>query len=259
MKPLDGLVAHFPPALHDKRLAILREYLQYEILRLLFTSRLGYRFTFLGGTALRIAYGTDRFSEDLDFDNDGLTREEFEQTLEKVATGLKLLDYPCEITFTHKAAYHCAVRFPSLLYKYELSGHKEARLMIKVDTEAQGFAYTREVRRVVGFGVAADVAVVPLDLLCAMKVAAVLGRRRPKGRDYYDLSWCLRRTTPNYGYLGARLGIDTPQALRARVAAHTAAFDFDALARDVRPFLLRDEDVAAVAGFRESWAGVGLG
>lgn len=250
MKPLNELLAYYSPELHEKHaLSILREYLQYEMLRLLFASRHGSHFTFLGGPALRIGYGTERFSEDLDFDNEGLTREQFEYTLGKVARGLELIDYPCNLHFTYKGAYHCAVRFPSLLYKYGLSPHKEARLMIKVDTEAQDYDYTREVRQVTGLGVAADIAIVPLSLLCAMKVAAVLGRRRPKGRDFYDLSWCLERTTPDYGYLGQKLGIRTEEKLRARVQAHTADFDFGALARDVGPFLMRGEDEERVRGF----------
>ena len=259
MRPLDELLAHYPGELHATHAKdILREYLQYEMLRLLFASRHGAKFTFLGGTALRLAYGTDRFSEDLDFDNHGLTREEFEYTLGRVARGLELIDYPCRLHFTYKGAYHCAVKFPALLHTYGMSPHKEARLMIKVDTEAQDYAYEREVRQVSGLGVAADVAVVPLDLLCAMKIAAVLGRRRPKGRDYYDLSWCLQRTTPDYGYLGAKLGLPDAAALRAQLETHVADVDFEALARDVAPFMMVEADLERVRGFREGFAGARL-
>ena len=226
------------------------------MLRALFASRHGAKFTFLGGTALRLAYGTDRFSEDLDFDNHGLSRDGFEYALHRVKRALELIDYACELTFTYKQAFHCAVRYTRLLHRYELSGHKEARLVIKVDTEAQGFAYEREVRQLRGLGVHADVAVVPLPLLCAMKVGAVLGRRRPKGRDFYDLSWCLERVRPDPAYLAAKLGIASWAELVARVAAHTADFDFAALARDVRPFLLREADVARVRDFPAMWAGL---
>ena len=253
MKPLDDLVRFYPSQIRDRQVAILREYLQYEMLQLLFAARYGSGLTFIGGTALRLAYGTDRFSEDLDFDNQHLTKDEFEHTLMRVQRGLELIDYPCELTFTYKAAYHCAVRFPSLLYKYELSGHKEARLMIKVVTEPQHYSYQREVRQITGLGVTADIAVVPLDVLCAMKVAAVLGRRRPKGRDFYDLSWCLERTQPDYGYLSEKLGIDDRKALRERVFAHTADFDFEALARDVQPFMMRETDLERVLKFPQQF------
>ena len=159
MRPLPTLLAEFPEELHAKHsLDILREYLQHEMLKAVFASRYGYKFTFLGGTALRLCYRTDRFSEDLDFDNVGLTREEFEHTLGKVARALELVGYPCELHFTYKGAYHCSVRFPALLYQYGMSPHKEARLLIKVDTEAQGHDYARAVVPVRGFGVACEVA-----------------------------------------------------------------------------------------------------
>ncbi len=258
MRPLPELLAYFPSELQDKQLDILREYMQYEMLKVLFGTRHGHKFTFLGGTALRIVYGTERFSEDLDFDNVGLTREEFEHTLKQLQRGMALLDYPCELSFTYKGAFHCAVRYPSLVFRYGLSGHKEARLMVKVDTEKQDYPYTRNVTQVTGFGVAADVAAVPPALLCSMKVAAVLGRRRAKGRDFYDLSWLLERTTPDYGYLAERFGITNAGGLRACMSAHTGGFDFGRLAQDVAPSLLRRADIGRVEGFREMWAAATL-
>lgn len=46
---------------------IVREEYEMIILRQLFESELGKLFVFKGGTALRLAYGSPRFSEDLDF------------------------------------------------------------------------------------------------------------------------------------------------------------------------------------------------
>ena len=51
---------------------ILVEYIQCEILDSLFKQKEGISLSFIGGTALRIVYGGNRFSEDLDFDNFGL-------------------------------------------------------------------------------------------------------------------------------------------------------------------------------------------
>lgn len=56
----------------QKRLGISQEQIvreEYEmiLLKQLFESRLGKSFVFKGGTALRLAYGSPRFSEDLDF------------------------------------------------------------------------------------------------------------------------------------------------------------------------------------------------
>lgn len=46
---------------------IIREEYEMIILKQLFESEVGKSFVFKGGTALRLAYGSERFSEDLDF------------------------------------------------------------------------------------------------------------------------------------------------------------------------------------------------
>jgi predicted nucleotidyltransferase component of viral defense system len=57
----------YPPQLHSFGSFLLREYLQYKILALIFNSDFATKFAFLGGTCLRIVHQTNRFSEDLDF------------------------------------------------------------------------------------------------------------------------------------------------------------------------------------------------
>ena len=193
---------------------MLREYLQYEILKMIFESKHASAYTFLGGTCLRLAYGTERFSEDLDFDNVGLTATDFEETGRAVQKGLELLGYKTRIKFSHKDAFHCKVTFPGILYDYGLSGHKEARIFIKLDSEKQDYDYQRELVRIQKFGVDTDIFVTPPDLLVSQKIAAVLGRKRPKGRDFYDLTWLLTQGhTPDYGYLNLRLGLADPAAV----------------------------------------------
>lgn len=249
----------YPEFLRDEKVQLLREYLQYEILQLISRSKYGDRYIFLGGTCLRIVYQSERFSEDLDFDNKDLTQEDFEATAATVKRGLELLGYTVTVKFTYRGAFHCAIRFPGILFDYELSGHKEARLLIKLDTEKQHYDYRPKLVRIRNMGVDADIFAVPESLLCAQKIAAVLGRKRPKGRDFYDLSYLLPTHKPDIGYLRQYFDIDSPDALRRRVGEHTARFDFDALARDVEPFLFHGKDAEAVADFPQFWETVDLG
>ena len=51
---------------------LLREYLQYKILGIMFSSRYAEKFTFIGGTALRILFQHSLFSEYIDFDIMGI-------------------------------------------------------------------------------------------------------------------------------------------------------------------------------------------
>jgi predicted nucleotidyltransferase component of viral defense system len=75
----------------EKRLGISQEQIvreEYEmiILKTLFESEVGESFVFTGGTALRLAHGSPRFSEDLDFSIIGdFDRKKLKQSLEKIA------------------------------------------------------------------------------------------------------------------------------------------------------------------------------
>jgi len=59
----------------------LVEYLQCEILDSLFRQKKSEKISFIGGTATRIVYGSTRFSEDLDFDNFGLSFTDFDKLI----------------------------------------------------------------------------------------------------------------------------------------------------------------------------------
>ena len=258
MKALEQLTTEFPPIVQNRGEDILREYLQYEILRILFNSKHGYKFTFLGGTCIRIVHDSERFSEDLDFDNEGLTVEEFEMTAATIQRELGLLGYTTTIKFTYKGAYHCALKFPGLQYQYGLSGHKEARLLLKIDTEKQGYDYRADIVRLVKFGVDTEIRAVPIELLLSQKITAAIGRKRSKGRDFYDLIFLLARAKPDYGYLTDRLGVANAAELRAYVAERIAAFDFDALSDDVKAYLFVRTDEDRVRNFRAFWQTVPL-
>ncbi|MGB3547130.1 MAG: nucleotidyl transferase AbiEii/AbiGii toxin family protein [Saprospiraceae bacterium] len=258
MKNIEEIRGYYPVELQDRQENLLREYLQYEILKILFESAHGHKFTFLGGTCLRIVYGTERFSEDLDFDNVGLSKEEFEETAATIQDRLAELGYEAHLKFAYKGAFHCNVRFPGLLFHYQLSGHKEARVLIKIDTEKQHFEYDRSMVDLDKFGVQARIAAVPLSLLCSMKIAAVMGRKRPKGRDFYDLIWILARTTPDYAYTQDRFNVSTAEGLRELVRERIAPFDFEMLMRDVEPFLFDREVLSTVRNFPAFWEDVRL-
>lgn len=248
----------FPEYLHSEKEFLLREYLQYEILKIIFSSKYAHKFTFLGGTCLRICYHTDRFSEDLDFDNVGLDQAEFEETARIIKRQMYLLGFDIELRYAYKGAYHCNIKFPGILYNYKISGHQEAKLLIKMDTEKQHYDYDRALIKLDKFGIQTEILAVPLPLLASQKIAAIMGRKRAKGRDFYDLHWILQYVTPDFGYLDARFKVTTAGGLRQLVTDHIATFDFDQLADDVQPFLFKLIDVEYVRRFPSFWESVRL-
>ena len=67
----------YPENLRSFKRNILREYLQYKILEIIFNSGTAPKLSFIGGTSLRIVHENTRFSEDLDFDNFNLKESDF--------------------------------------------------------------------------------------------------------------------------------------------------------------------------------------
>lgn len=95
----------YPPQLHSFGSFLLREYLQHKILALLFNSDYALKFAFLGGTCLRIVHQTNRFSEDLDFDNFNLLPEDFEQVAVIIQEGLEREGLLIEMEQVYKGAF----------------------------------------------------------------------------------------------------------------------------------------------------------
>ncbi len=249
----------YPANLQGYERAILREYLQVKILQGIFESKQASQVTFIGGTALRILYDNQRFSEDIDLDNHGLSWDEFGDMIQKVKRLLIAEGFLVETQKVAKGAYHCYIRFPELLFAQGLSPLLAQKLLIRVDAAAQGYDYQAEIKILNKFDVFTQIRVAPLPLLLSHKLFAVVNRKRPKGRDFYDITYLLGRTKPDYRYLQAKLAVNSPDELRRLIADRIAAYDFEFLASDVTPFLLEAAQVKRVKMFDLFWQQVDLG
>jgi predicted nucleotidyltransferase component of viral defense system len=239
--------------------AIVREYLQYKILQAVFESKQASNLSFLGGTALRIVHGNSRFSEDIDLDNFGLSWKAFGDLIQRVKLSLELEGFLVETSMVAKDAYHCDLRFPELLFEQGLSPHQQEKILIQLDTVAQGYDYLPEVKILNKFDVFTEIRVTPLNILLSQKILTAVNRKRPKGRDFYDITFLFSKTKPDIDYLNQKMGITSPEALRDEFLHKIEDFDFDALAVDVAPFLITKEQVKRVVKFREFWKQVEMG
>lgn len=252
MISLDTIESYYSAQEKPFSRAILREYLQYKILEIIFNSKVGRQLSFLGGTSLRILHGNQRFSEDLDFDNFGLKKEdEFESLAEEVKRGLELQGYTVEIRNVFKGAFHSYIRLPEILFDNRLAVMKEEKILIQIDTFAQGYQYQPAPAIINRFDVFTEVLSTPIAILLSQKIYAALNRKRAKGRDFFDIVFLLGRTKPDYGFLELKLGIKSREELLQALANGLVGFDFDALAADVEPFLLNRSDLKKVSMFRE--------
>ena len=74
-------------------------------------------------------------------------------------------------------------------------------LRIRVDTAQQGFAYEPALKLLNKFDVFAGVRVTPIAILLSLEITAAMERKRPKGRDFFDITFLLGQVKPNYAFL----------------------------------------------------------
>lgn len=251
MLDLSQIESFYPQPLRVFKKNILREYLQYKILDVIYDSNYAVKLAFMGGTALRIIHGSNRFSEDLDFDNFNLTKTEFEEIGELVRKRLVLEGYSIETRNVFKDAFHCYISILNILYENKISQHKEEKLMIRLDTEPQGITYSLEKVIINKFDIFTRINVVPASTLLSQKIFAILNRKRTMGRDLFDTVYLFNRTTPNFDYLRLHTNIKNMAELKDILLAKCDKLDFKLLSRDVEPFLVNPGDSKKVLLFRD--------
>lgn len=230
---------------------ILREYLQYKILETIFDSNEGREISFMGGTALRIIHSSGRFSEDLDFDNRGISKEEFPELAGKIKRSLELEGYKVELKNSTDGVFRSYIKIKEILYKYGLSQHPAEKLTIQLDMEPQDFEYNPDKKIINKFDIFIRGNIVPLDILLAQKITAIFTRPRAMGRDFYDTIFLLGQTKPNIKYLHDKLKINDYAELKKKLIRKIRNLDFKKLAEDINPFLINPKDKKRVLLFKE--------
>lgn len=252
MISLDQILNSYPENLRAFKESILKEYLQYKILNSIFSSEHANKLAFLGGTALRIVYGSTRFSEDLDFDNFALNEEEFTNLSKIIQKDLMLEGLEVEVNTVTKNAYRIKIRIPKLLFDSGLSDMTEHKVLIQVDTVPQNFEYEIEKPLLNKFDVFTQINAVPKDLLLAQKIFASVNRKRIMGRDFFDIVFLHGLgAKPNFAYLKKNIGVADQVELKKYLLEKTASLNFEDLANDVEPLLFDPRDKKKVLLFRD--------
>ena len=224
---------------------------------------------FYGGTALRIFYGLDRFSEDLDFSllksDPAFDLSSFTQVVqdELGAYGLEMTvqekikrnDSPVKSAFIKGGTQMHLLKIASVQPPVSgINPREQLRIKLEVDTEPPGGA-TFEMKyqlRPVPY----SVRLYAPSSLFAGKVHALLCRSwktRVKGRDFYDYVWFLSQSIPvSLAHLAERMkqtghlsadGVLTEAGLKDRLRKRFAAIDFAQARKDVLPFIKNSEAV----------------
>ena len=229
---------------------ILKEYLQLMILDHLASTPYINKVSFIGGTNLRLIQGIDRFSEDLDFDCKDLSEEEFMAMTDSVVNYLQQNNIDVETRDKANpklTAFRRNLYFPEMLFNLKLTCHREERLLLKIEAQDQGVVYQSEVATVNRMGFFFNIQVPPLDVLCAMKFAAILDRQ--KGRDFYDAIFLLSKTKPNMDFLKERVGIGSIDDLKFAIADRMQEIDLNQKKRDFAHLLFNESNADRILSF----------
>lgn len=241
----------------------LREILQEIALCGLWRARFYEKVAFYGGTALRMLYGLDRFSEDIDFSliepDPGFSLEHYLRSLESelAAWGFAATIEPKKKT--SKSAIESAflkTNTREQLLRITASpetaamihSRRELKIKIEVDTDppADAATETKFLLQPIPFSVRAY----SPPSMFAGKMHAALCRgwkSRVKGRDWYDLVWFVARETHlDLSHLEARMrqsghyADDVPLdegRFRRLLIERVENLDVDAARSDVERFL----------------------
>ena len=231
--------------------SMLREYLQYKTLQYIYESNFGSCLVFMGGTAIHIFHGCDRFSEYLDFDNRGLTEENFSDLGKYLVRRFSLEGVECRADLRCTGVLTVRLRFSGILQEWELSGHADELMMIKIDAFPQNYECRPSIRLLNRLDVIAKIPVIPPSVLLSMKLCAILSRKRLMGRDVYDASWLLGQTRPDLSYLADKTGIKDETELAERLGARIRSVPMENLMRDVEPFVPESSGLLRVETFME--------
>lgn len=251
MLDLRQIESFYPESLRIFGRSLLREYLQYKILEIIFDSKYGNKLSFMGGTAIHMIHFNTRFSKDLDFDNLGLNRVEFESLGQLIKDKLELQGCSLETRAVIKKAFRLYLRISELLFSNNLSKDPREKIHLQVDTEPQRFEYSTNKILINKFDVFGRISVVPVDILLAQKIHCIFKRKRPMGRDFYDALFLMGKTKPNLNYVKQKLQIESFPELKSRMVWRCKGLNFRQLAKDVEPFLFEPADSKKVLFFAQ--------
>jgi predicted nucleotidyltransferase component of viral defense system len=171
---------------------VAREYCQHLFLSAFYRQAGSEKVMFKGGTALRIAFGSPRFSEDLDFSGFGVTVGSIETWVLEARGEIEQQGIGVQLTESKPTSGGYLANLDCKLHDYpvriltEISLRAQAKGRARQpDIHGQGMLITPD------FLPAYTLMLLPESLLIEEKLNALLSRAKP--RDYYDVYFLLRK------------------------------------------------------------------
>lgn len=270
MSAIEEIIKLYNPKTIDENKSILREIIQSIVLVGLSKTDFFKKASFYGGTALRIFYNLNRYSEDLDFTlnyvDDKFTLEPYIESIKNVSKsyGLDLeisvkkkqVSSPVESAFAKLNTYQTSINL-KLNEKLTKLLHKDEVLKVKFEIDCEPAVGFKTENRWIDIPEFAPIIVLDEASLFAGKIHAILCRNYKntvKGRDFYDFLFYVKRgTSPNLEYLKNKL-VNTGKisendlfdidVLKEMLINRFKQVDFEQVKDDTKRFIINSEDLS---------------
>jgi predicted nucleotidyltransferase component of viral defense system len=239
-----------------------REIIQYIALAGLARSDFFEKASFYGGTALRILYGMERFSEDIDFSlNEKNNNFSLERYFHYIVDECNLLNLHVDLSIKDKVNPNAVesaflkdnTEWSVVTFKDKISGiMPDVKIKIEIDRNPPlNFEVEQKlITKPYSFYLTA----MREEFLFAGKMHALLFREwktRIKGRDWYDMEWYIRRGTKlHLGHLETRAKESahfpadksmTTKTLKQLLKDKIDRLDVESALMDIRRFVVHQE------------------
>ncbi|WP_338731487.1 nucleotidyl transferase AbiEii/AbiGii toxin family protein [Mangrovimonas cancribranchiae] len=258
-------IEEYNPQNEEEILSALREIMQEITLAALSRTDFFEKAAFYGGTALRIFYGLDRYSEDLDFSllnpDANFSIEPYFKAIQDEFTSLGLTVSIKEKKKTKQTAVDSAflkaetiwqeIILEDIIKETGVRSNKTLKIKIEVDRQPPLHFETEEKLLLRPFSFYVKCFTKPS--LFAGKMHALLFRKwknRVKGRDWYDIEWYVKKSIPlDVNHFLARAkdtkdweddNISKEQVIEL-LEAKIESVSFDSIKEDVVRFIKNDE------------------
>jgi len=257
MNVFDQMISRYEIKTNDDYINAHHEVMQQIALAGLYRGGFFNKAAFYGGTCLRIFYGLQRFSEDMDF---SLLKKDsgfvFEDYFEAVINEFKALGRDVAINKKRKTKQtnieSAFLKDDTAVYNLQFRTEQRIKIKIKVDIHPpMGFS-TENKLLLLPFSFMSRCYSLP-DLY-AGKMHALLFRtwkNRVKGRDWYDFEWYVRNNVPlNFDHFYQRSkqfkSVDkelTKEDFKELLRKKISETDIEMVKNDVRPFIKKTEEM----------------
>ncbi len=195
---------------------VSREYVQHVFLSCLYRLPESDALAFKGGTALRLLYGSPRFSEDLDFTG-GLKIFHLQKLLKRAGELVREEALPLETLESKPTSGGCLA-----LYSCQIHGD---RVQLELNVSLRSKARTEPVLVATPLYPAYQCLSLPAGELVKEKIEALFSRK--KARDFFDLYFVIRQ----------RLGMEAVIPHKKKLIDVVKHLDAGTLQRELKIFL----------------------